>query len=57
MPPENLSVTVRDGSYYLTFENVPYNNGYEVVVNGKTTVVEKDVTAVMINVESGSEFR
>lgn len=56
MPPENLSVTVRDGSYYLTFENVPYNNGYEVVVNGKMTVVEKDVTAVMINVESGSEF-
>lgn len=56
MPPENLSVTVRDGSYYLTFENVPYNNGYEVVVNGKTTVVEKDVTAVLINVESGSEF-
>lgn len=56
MPPENLSVTVRDGSYYLTFENVPGNNGYEVVVKGKTTVVEKDVTAVMINVESGSEF-
>lgn len=56
MPPENLSVTVRDGSYYLTFENVPYNNGYEVVVNGKTTVVEKDVTAVLINVASGSEF-
>lgn len=56
MPPKNLSVTVRDGSYYLTFENVTDNNGYEVVVNGKTTVVEKDVTAVLINVESGSEF-
>lgn len=56
MPPENLSVTVRDGSYYLTFENVPDNNGYEVVVNGTATVVEKDVTAVLINVESGSEF-
>lgn len=56
MPPKNLSVIVRDGSYYLTFENVPGNNGYEVVVNGKATVVEKDVTAVMINVESGSEF-
>lgn len=56
MPPQNLSVTVRDGSYYLTFENVPDNNGYEVVVNGKTTAVEKDVTAVLINVESGSEF-
>lgn len=56
MPPKNLSVTVRDGSYYLTFENVPGNNGYEVVVNGTATVVEKDVTAVLINVESGSEF-
>lgn len=56
MPPKNLSVIVRDGNYYLTFENVPDNNGYEVVVNGTATVVEKDVTAVLINVESGSEF-
>lgn len=56
MPPKNLSVIVRDGNYYLTFENVPGNNGYEVVVNGTATVVEKDVTTVLINVESGSEF-
>ena len=56
MPPQNLSVIVRDGNYYLTFENVPGNNGYEVVVNGTATVVEKDVTTVLINVESGSEF-
>lgn len=56
MPPQNLSVIVRDGNYYLTFENVPGNNGYEVVVNGTTNVVEKDVTTVPINVESGSEF-
>lgn len=56
MPPKNLSVIVRDGNYYLTFENVPDNNGYEVVVNGTSTVVEKDVTTVMINVKSGSEF-
>lgn len=56
MPPQNLSVIVRDGKYYLTFENVPGNNGYEVVVNGTTNVVEKDVTTVPINVESGSEF-
>lgn len=56
MPPQNLSVIVRDGNYYLTFENVPGNNGYEVVVNGTATVVEKDVTTVPINVESGSEF-
>lgn len=56
MPPKNLSVIVRDGNYYLTFENVPDNNGYEVVVNGTATVVEKDVTTVLINVESGSEF-
>lgn len=56
MPPKNLSVSVRDGNYYLTFENVPGNNGYEVVVNGTTNVVEKDVTTVPINVESGSEF-
>lgn len=56
MPPKNLSVIVRDGSYYLTFENVPGNNGYEVVVNGTTNVVEKDVTTVPINVKSGSEF-
>lgn len=56
MPPKNLSVTVRDGNYYLTFENVPGNNGYEVVVNGTATVVEKDVTTVLINVKSGSEF-
>lgn len=51
MPPQNLSVIVRDGNYYLTFENVPGNNGYEVVVNGTTNVVEKDVTTVPINVE------
>ena len=50
MPPQNLSVIVRDGNYYLTFENVPGNNGYEVVVNGTATVVEKDVTTVPINV-------
>lgn len=56
MPPKNLSVRERDGNYYLTFENVPGNNGYEVVVNGTATVVEKDVTTVPINVESGSEF-
>lgn len=56
MPPKNLSVIVRDGNYYLTFENIPDNNGYEVVVNGTATVVEKDVTTVLINVESGSEF-
>jgi len=56
MPPQNLSVRERDGNYYLTFENVPGNNGYEVVVNGTTNVVEKDVTTVPINVESGSEF-
>lgn len=56
MPPQNLSVSERDGNYYLTFENVPGNNGYEVVVNGTATVVEKDVTTVPINVESGSEF-
>ena len=56
MPPQNLSVSERDGNYYLTFENVPGNNGYEVVVNGTATVVEKDVTTVQINVESGSEF-
>lgn len=56
MPPQNLSVIVRDGKYYLTFENVPGNNGYEVVVNGTATIVEKDVTTVPINVESGSEF-
>lgn len=56
MPPQNLSVRERDGNYYLTFENVPGNNGYEVVVNGTATVVEKDVTTVLINVESGSEF-
>ena len=56
MPPQNLSVRERDGNYYLTFENVPGNNGYEVVVNGTATVVEKDVTTVPINVESGSEF-
>lgn len=56
MPPQNLSVIVRDGNYYLTFENVPGNNGYEVVVNGTTNVVEKDVTTVPIHVESGSEF-
>ena len=56
MPPKNLSVIVRDGNYYLTFENVPGNNGYEVVVNGTTNVVEKDVTTVPIKVESGSEF-
>lgn len=41
MPPKNLSVTVRDGSYYLTFENVPGNNGYEVVVNGTATVSKR----------------
>lgn len=56
MPPKNLSVRERDGNCYLTFENVPGNNGYEVVVNGTATVVEKDVTTVPINVESGSEF-
>ena len=56
MPPKNLTVRERDGNYYLTFENVPGNNGYEVVVNGTATVVEKDVTTVPINVESGSEF-
>ena len=56
MPPQNLSVSERDGNYYLTFENVPGNNGYEVVVNGTANVVEKDVTTVQINVESGSEF-
>lgn len=51
MPPQNLSVSERDGNYYLTFENVPGNNGYEVVVNGTATVVKKDVTTVSINVE------
>lgn len=56
MPPQNLSVRERDGNYYLTFENVPGNNGYEVVVNGTATVVKKDVTTVSINVECGSEF-
>lgn len=46
MPPQNLSVRERDGNYYLTFENVPGNNGYEVVVNGTANVVEKDVTTI-----------
>ena len=56
MPPKNLSVIVREGNYYLTFENVPDNNGYEVVVNGTAIVIEKNVTRVRINVREGSEF-
>ena len=56
LPPENLSVTVRDGDYYLTYENVPDNNGYEVVINGVSSIVDKNVTSVPLDVETGSEF-
>lgn len=55
-PPTNVNVAENGGNYYLTFENVPGNNGYEIVVDGVKTTVQKDENRVQIEVERGKEI-
>lgn len=56
LPPTNLGVIEGDDGYCLTFENVPGNNGYEIVIDGVSTYAEKDENVVKLSVIAGTEF-